>query len=592
MSLIVPPMPAPAPAADEIALQTPRQALLTHLARQSPVVAAPIFLSALAIAAVASREVPRGWALGWLVLVCLVLALRSVVLPRLARPGPASEATRMRVALAMSVVNGLVLGSAVVFAPWLHTVELAVVTIVLMFVSAGVVSTNLGYRPMLLAYLVPSVGSLVLVWALVGPAGSTPEMRGLGIVVAILVGLFALSLLAMGRRAWQQHVQAIAARHEQQRLTRELGAALARAEAANRAKTHFLAAASHDLRQPMHTLSLFGAALLMRPLDERSREIAQHMDGALRVLGSQLDALLDVSRLDAGVVRAESLNFALGDFVQRLCRDMQPVARARGLGLELDIEGGQHVCTDPLLLERIVRNLIDNALKYTERGQVTVRLRPIGERLELSIADTGRGIPEHEQARVFEEFYQLGNPGRDRERGLGLGLSIVRRLADLLGIELALKSIFGSGTTVTLQLPVVAAAEAAPRPAPPSAEALRGCRVLVIDDELTVRSGMHALLESHGCVVSLAADGAEALAAAHRSQPDIVLADLRLQDDESGIDCIHRLRQLWPDLPALLISGDIAPARLRQAHDTNLRLLHKPVDADLLRAAMVDALDA
>jgi signal transduction histidine kinase/CheY-like chemotaxis protein len=584
-------LPASSTAAEAV-LQTPRQALLTHLAHQSPAVAAPIFLSALAISAVASREVPRGWALSWLALVCLVLVLRSVVLPRLARPGPASEATRMRTALAMSIINGLVLGSAVGFSLWLDTVELAVVTIVLMFVSAGVVSTNLGYRPMLLAYLVPNVGSLILVWALIGPSDSTPAVRGLGIVVAVLIGLFALSLLAMGRRAWQQHVDAIKARHEQQRLTRELGAALARAEAANRAKTHFLAAASHDLRQPMHTLSLFGAALLMRPLDERSREIAQHMDGALRVLGSQLDALLDVSRLDAGVVRAEALNLALGDFVQRLCRDMQPMARARGLDLVLNIEGTPHVCTDPLLLERVVRNLIDNALKYTERGQVSVTLRQLGSHLELGITDTGRGIPEHEQTRVFEEFYQLGNPGRDRERGLGLGLSLVRRLADLLDIELTLHSIVGVGTTVTLRLPAVTEAEAAPRPVPPSAEALRGCRVLVIDDELAVRSGMRALLESHGCIVSLAASGTEALAAAHGSPPDIVLADLRLQDDESGIDCVLQLRQLWRDLPALLISGDIAPARLRQAHDAGLRLLHKPVDTDLLRTAMVEALDA
>jgi signal transduction histidine kinase/CheY-like chemotaxis protein len=537
--------------------------------------------------------VPNGaWPLAWLALVCLVLAVRSSALPRLVRPGPATESQRLRVALALSVINGLVLGSSAGFVLWLNPIELTVVTFVLMFISAGVVSTNLGYRPMLLAYLVPSVGSLALVWAVIGPAGSTAEVRWLGAVVAVLIVLFALSLLAMGRRAWQQHEEAIAARHEQHRLARELGTALVRAEAANRAKTSFLAAASHDLRQPMHTLSLFGAALLMRPLDERSREIALHMDGALRVLGSQLDALLDVSRLDAGVVEAERLHFELGRFLQRLCRDVQPAAQARGLTLDVAIaDGDRLVCSDPMLLERVLRNLLDNAIKYTERGGVTVALRSGGGRFSLSISDTGRGIPVAEQGRVFEEFYQLGNPGRDRAQGLGLGLSIVRRLVDLLGIELELASVIGQGTTVTLRLP--ASATAAASIVPPvvvRAEALQGRRVLVIDDEAAVRTGMRTLLEAHGCEVSLAATRKEALAAARLAPPEIVLADCRLRGIDSGIDCVHALRELLPGLPALLISGDTAPERLRQAHAANLRLLHKPVDIDQLRAAIVQTL--
>ena len=583
-----------APGAKEAVPATPRMALLHHLARQSPYVAAPIFLSALTIAAMAWREVPPVWALSWLLAVTAVLALRTVLLPRLAAPGPMPESRRMRAALGLSLLNGLVHGSVVGFVPWFNTFELAVTTIVLLFLAAGVVMTNIGYRPLLLVYLLPSTGPIALVWALSGPTDAGATARVFGVVVAVMILLFVLTLLALGRKSWQQHVLAIAARLEQQHLSDQLAVALTQAEAASRAKTSFLAAASHDLRQPMHTLSLFGAALLMRPLDERSREIALHMEGALRVLGSQLDALLDVSRLDAGVVEAELLHFPLGSFVQRLCRDVQPAAEARGLELVVAVDTDQAVRSDPMLLERVLRNLLDNAIKYTEQGRVSVSLRSGGGRFTLAVADTGRGIPVAEQPRVFEEFYQLDNPGRDRAQGLGLGLSIVRRLVDLLGIELELASTVGRGTTVTLRLPVaepVAMSRVVPPPAP-SAAALQGRHVLVIDDEDAVRTGMLTLLEAHGCAVSLAANRDQALAAASARQPDIVLADLRLRGSDSGIDCVQSLRALQPGLPALLISGDTAPERLRQAHTAGLRLLHKPIDIDLLRAAMLQALNA
>ena len=251
--------------------------------------------------------------------------------------------------------------------------------------------------------------------------------------------------------------------------------------------------------------------------------------------------------------------------------------------------------------DRFTRHAGERAvIAERDRAQVVVVAdagkddRCAGGRFTLSVADTGRGIPVAEQPRVFEEFYQLANPGRNRAQGLGLGLSIVRRLVDLLGIELELASTVGRGTTVTLRMPVaepLSASRLVPPPAP-SAAALRGRRVLVIDDEDAVRTGMRTLLEAYGCTVSLAATRDEALAAARARGPDIVLADLRLRDSDTGIDCVQALRALRPGLPALLISGDTAPEHLRLAHSAGLRLLHKPVDIDLLRSAMLQALDA
>ena len=322
------------------------------------------------------------------------------------------------------------------------------------------------------------------------------------------------------------------------------------------------------------------------------------MNLALQALGSQLDALLDVSKLDAGVVPVQPRAFALHPFLTQLVAEFEPVARRKGLRLHLACPLDACVRTDTLLFERVLRNLVDNALKYTDQGQVqlqvtvTVLARPLaGPALRLTVSDTGPGIPHDEQQRVFEEFYQLGNPERNRNQGLGLGLAIVKRLADLLQLQLRLQSTPGVGTQVSLVLPQaeLPAPVAAPPP-PDGAALLAGLHLLVVDDEEAVRQGMLAVLGGLGCQVSVAADADEALAAAAGQRPDAVLADLRLRGSDDGIAAVARLRVQHPGLPALLISGDTAPERLREARTAGLRLLHKPVALSTLVQALRDEL--
>ena len=362
-------------------------------------------------------------------------------------------------------------------------------------------------------------------------------------------------------------------------------AALEQAEEANRAKTRFLAAASHDLRQPIHTLSLFGAALAMCNLDARTREISQNINVALQGMASQFDALLDISKLDAGVVHINRAPLEPRRLVERLVREFEPLARAKGLEMSASCTFDGVVDTDRLLLERIMRNLVDNAIKYTDTGSLRIDAAATGDDVVIAVADTGRGIPPTEHARVYEEFYQLDNPERDRTRGFGLGLSIVKRLADLLGIRLELESAPGKGTTFRLHLQRMAGEAAAPaRPAVDSTE-LNGLHVLVVDDERQVRLGMQTLLEGMGCRVTLVDETSRAVAAARADHPDIVVADFRLRGDDNGIATVQAVRGLYPDLPAILLSGDTAPDRLREAEAAGIVLLHKPVAvADLAQA--------
>jgi len=238
-----------------------------------------------------------------------------------------------------------------------------------------------------------------------------------------------------------------------------------------------------------------------------------------------------------------------------------------------------------VLLERIVRNLLDNAIKYTDAGRVSVGVTRNGEDFIVKVADSGRGIPEAEQTRVFEEFYQLDNPERDRTRGLGLGLAIVRRLTELLRIRMDMRSSAGRGTTFQLSLPAVqqAVSTADSRASHAAPAALH---VLVVDDEAGIRLGMKTLLEGMGCRATLAGGTQQAVDAARAEKPDMVLSDLRLRGEDNGIKTVRAIRDLYPSMPAILISGDIAPDRLREAEEAGIPLLHKPVPVEVLKHAI------
>jgi len=555
---------------------------LRSLARQARRVPFPVFLAALMIAGLARDRVPTWILAAWLVLVVTALAVRWIVLGRLSQRADIPVKARLQAAIGLSAMNGIVHGLSLGFFAFLPEFERALQSMLFVALCAGSVATTAGYRPVFLAYVLPMIGPLTALWAL---SPGIAEVGWIEFSTAALSALLGVLLFALARDAFRLFSESFSIRLQQAELNRQLQVALEQAEAANRAKTRFLASASHDLRQPIHTLSLFGAALTMRPLDGQSREIAQHMNAALQALASQLDALLDISKLDAGIVRVNQSVIKLRGFLERMCKEFEPAARGKELQIAVECPRDSFVETDQSLFERVIRNLLDNAIKYTDSGRVSLRVTSEGSDLVIAVADSGRGIPEAEQTRVFEEFYQLDNPERDRSRGLGLGLAIVRRLTDLMRIRMEMRSLPGTGTTFYLTLPAVqhAASATDSKVAHPAPAALH---VLVVDDEAGIRLGMKTLLEGMGCRATLAGGTLQAVAAARAERPDIVLSDLRLRGEDNGIKTVRAIRDLYPRMPAILISGDIAPDRLREAEEAGIPLLHKPVPVEVLKNAI------
>ena len=383
--------------------------------------------------------------------------------------------------------------------------------------------------------------------------------------------------------------------HRNAALLQELREQKELADRANVAKSKFLAAASHDLRQPIHALVLFVAALRQEVLAPSQRQLVDRMGASIQAMESLFNALLDISKLDAGVVTPRLEAFALTSLLAKLDNDYTLVAEAKGLRFRIR-ESSAWVLSDPTLLERMLRNLVENAVHHTQRGGVVVGVRRRGEAVAIEVWDTGPGIPADRQADIFQEFFQLDNPERDREKGLGLGLAIVDRLSRLVRHPVKLTSRPGRGSRFTITVPYVVPGSLA-LPAPvgddAAAQTLVGGFVVVIDDETAIRDGLEILLASWGCHVLTAASGAEAvrkLGLAER-YPDLILSDYRLRDGETGVEAIRRIvDSLARPVPGVLITGDTAPDRLREAQASGYRLLHKPVATEKLRTILIEAL--
>ena len=399
--------------------------------------------------------------------------------------------------------------------------------------------------------------------------------------------LYGAVLVRLAYQAFRLFRESFEIRLQHVDLNQRLTAALDESRIANAAKTRFLAVASHDLRQPVHALALFASSLSRRKLDEphaRNRAAHRHCDRHAVVAARR------AARHLAPRCRHRRSRIPLRSTSSRCSRactsSSTPLADEKTLTVTVSCSPQTVVTTDETLLEQIVRNLLGNAIKYTDSGSIAIVVRDDDERVLLTVKDTGCGIPTEAQQHVFEEFYQVDNPGHDRSRGLGLGLAITKRLVELLGLRLTMQSAVGLGTAFTLELPRAAARS---RPASPRAGA-RGARAQARRSSSTTppRSARRCgvLLEDFGCRVQLADSTPDAVRVASEARPDIVISDFRLRGDDNGLDTIRQLRELYPGLPAVLVTGDSTPERLRDALEAGVKLLHKPVRPDALVAAI------
>ncbi|HMH16728.1 MAG TPA: ATP-binding protein [Burkholderiales bacterium] len=381
------------------------------------------------------------------------------------------------------------------------------------------------------------------------------------------------------------------------RMNDELGRLYRQLEAANLAKSRFLAAASHDLRQPLHALNLFVAQLRTETDQAERNRVTAQIDAAVTAMNDLFSALLDISKLDAGALAPDVTDFPLASVLQRIERTFAPAALEKGLRLRMMLSDAW-VSSDLILLERILMNLVSNAIRYTARGGVIVGCRRRGRQVRIEVWDSGIGIPEDQRENIFGEFYQVAAPGRPNREGLGLGLAIVDRLCRLLDHRLELASTLGRGSRFAVSLPMVAAPQEPVEHAITSvamADPVSGKLIVVIDDDALVLDAMRGLLRRWGCLVVTAESesAAQASLAGDDRRPDLIISDYGLADGHTGIEAIQRLRSAFrAPIPAFLVTGDIAPERLRQASANGFHLLHKPVGPMALRAMLNQILRA
>jgi len=340
---------------------------------------------------------------------------------------------------------------------------------------------------------------------------------------------------------------------------------------------------------------MLAGALRARSMDSEARRIVDHIDTSVGVTNELFTALLDVSRLDAGVVRPQLETFPIQPLLEHIRRECVEEAGRKGLRLVLHPSSGV-VQSDPLLLGRILRNLVVNAVRYTDEGRVVIGCRRRGARLRVEVWDTGRGIAPEHRDRIFQEFYRIEHDARDRSQGMGLGLAIVKRLTVLLDTALHWRSLAGQGSMFAVDAALAAGAiGTAASGVEGSADAPVQGMVLVVDDDLAIQHAMTSLLESWGLTVIAAGSGREMCAAVASCGvcPSLLICDYRLRDGERGDEVIQQLRgEFNEDIPGLLITGDTAADRLAEAQASGFLLLHKPVSGGRLRAAITSLMRA
>jgi len=368
------------------------------------------------------------------------------------------------------------------------------------------------------------------------------------------------------------------------------------AERANEAKTRFLAAASHDLRQPLQTISLLSGTLALKLTAPDLAMIVKKQQSAILTMQKMLGALLDISRLEAGVIQPQISVFPVAELLQQLHDDFAPAADRQGLQLRL-MPCSASIRSDSTLLGQILENLLANAVKYTAKGKILVGCRRQGRYLRIEVWDTGPGIPPEQQETIFEEFYQLDNPARDRTKGFGLGLAIVQRLARLLEYPVRLRSRPGKGSCFSILVPLEHAwfsvGAEANKPAEQVANTLlQAAQVLLIEDDPAVLQAAQLLLEVSGYGIVAVANSGQALAALQNWTPDLIISDYRLPGAWNGLELIMKIRQtIARQIPAVLVTGDTSVHKLRAAAASNCRVLYKPINPQELLALIRDLLD-
>lgn len=524
---------------------------------------------------------PLGKALAWFAAAGFMVGV-TLVQPRLFPQGISRANARQYLALhtAVSGLTGLVWGVGCI---WLVELDrqmtVFTTTTMVVTIALGGISPQSAYRR---SYVALATGALLPFAAYLLYAAPWPvSAGGLGLIIAYAFFMAASARVEIATR------EALAAKRTRE-LADELRVQRDAVQRANEEKSRFLAATSHDLAQPLHAQGFYIAALRQRTDDPAVLALADKIETTWRGIGQLLDGLVEISRLDAGAVVPDMRAHDAAHIAARIADEFAAQAEASGLVIERQL-GPCPVRTDRTLLGRILRNLVANAVRFTPSGgTVTLVTESSGGRSIVRVCDTGAGIPAEAHTAVFKEYVQLGNEARAAQKGLGLGLSIVDRLARLLEIDFALESAPGRGTEITLDVPSAPAAaitDEAGEPDAPPRPRVSSLRVLVVDDEEAIRLSMSEVLTSWGCEAFCADPGADIAKYLDRMDitPDVIVVDFRLGGGRSGSDVIDQVREeLNETVRAILMTGDLEAARAGHGLPENTVVLQKPIAPSVL----------
>lgn len=459
----------------------------------------------------------------------------------------------------------------------------AFLLVVLLGIGAGAASFMSSHLPTFYSFLSLLIFPLM---ARVLMVGDMPHM-----VMGGMMGVFYFVLVFMARNVNQILLESMLQRFDNLELVDKITSEKEAAEKANLAKSKFLAAASHDLRQPLHALTLLSGALAERTESEEAKNIVKRIRAAVVALENLFNALIDISKLDSGVMQPQITELSVRALFERIENDHRPEAENKGLEFVVSDCRDTTVMSDDILLERILRNFVSNAVRYTDSGSVRLDCRDDGEYVNIVVSDTGIGIPADMQDTIFDEYFQLDNPKRSQSTGVGLGLAIVARIARLIEHEVKVESLEGEGSAFSVRVP--RGYRYAAKVEPPQETLTTGYRqdlqditVLIIDNERAILEALEVLLGGWGCRVLLAETIEQARIElwGNDSPPDAVISEYHLRDNIDGWDAIKAIDAIvGRQVPAILITGDTGVA-IGQEEEHGYRVLHKPVQPARLRA--------
>jgi two-component system, sensor histidine kinase len=494
----------------------------------------------------------------------------------------------IRVAIQFTAASGILWGLAGVMFFSTNPMVLMALSIFLAAMVAGAVSSHACHTPAYVAFALPASLPFIALclWQ------KTPFFA----ILATVALVFVLINIHYGRNLQNMVIQSIRLRFQNAELIGELTLQKRVAEQASVAKTRFLAAASHDLRQPVQAIELLVDALGEDLANHPSRGLLDRIQEAGHGLRNLLNALLDSAKINAAAITAKPRHIQLAPLLKRICNELATQAQHKGLDIRV-AKTKACVYTDPALLELILRNYVENAIKYTPEGRVLIGCRKQGGQIRIEVHDTGIGIPASAQETVFQEFYQLGNPERDKAKGLGLGLYIAHSLGKLLNHDIGVNSTVGKGSMFYVTVPQGDTSHLMDEPSRVQAGGktpLTGKTVLLIDDDDLVRASVTEMLSRWQCSTIAAEDAETALRIlmARGRMPDAIVADYRLRNKSTGVQAIQSLQAQLGNVPAVILTGDTAPSRIQEARNSGFLILHKPLSGVQLRSTLSELMSA